>query len=313
MTLPAEKTSNYKIFNYSDYIPLVSTVTSLRDLYHKYVTLPQMQAKPDMKSTLNDLYYRSIEKKSIYRCVFLLIPFIGNIAVALSDFFASTREETPHAKQRNSRLLKDIKRAKNFPTKKFKLEGKWFESQPTYGKGNACALHAILGKKDKNGIYYYCEAKERYAKGLNPIANEQVKKYFLVAIKTCLDKQKKYAKNGKPSFDTSSYMLHCKTPNSTFIKNKWHQIQNKSQKTKETFLTSSVVINWYKKIISHAKTFLSTEDIDVIAQMHNRHVKIFSSQNNQINLVSESNKDASGDAIILFFALRRWENSLCSV
>jgi len=62
-----------------DYIPLVSTVSNLIDLFQKYVVLPLLA-----KGTLNQ-YYQHLQQKSFLRCIALLIPILGNIVVGIYD------------------------------------------------------------------------------------------------------------------------------------------------------------------------------------------------------------------------------------
>ncbi|MBS4168595.1 HEAT repeat domain-containing protein [Parachlamydia sp. AcF125] len=66
----------------SDYIPGVSTVTNLIDLFQKCAVLPFKQKANISKSH----YYSYLKQKSFSRCVVLLLPVIGNILVAIYDF-----------------------------------------------------------------------------------------------------------------------------------------------------------------------------------------------------------------------------------
>ncbi len=68
---------------YGDYIPGVSTVKSLVDIFHKVVTLPRMNPAEIQKSR----YYTLLSEKSMVRCVVLLIPVLGNIVIGVYDFF----------------------------------------------------------------------------------------------------------------------------------------------------------------------------------------------------------------------------------
>lgn len=69
------------IDSYLDYIPLVSTATNLVDIFLKTVYIPSI----DDDVILNNHYYRYLENKNINRCLFLLVPFIGNIIILLID------------------------------------------------------------------------------------------------------------------------------------------------------------------------------------------------------------------------------------
>ena len=65
-----------------DYIPLVSTVSNLIDLFQKNVILSFID-----KGTINDShYFTHLKGKLDLRCVVLLIPLIGNIVIGIYDF-----------------------------------------------------------------------------------------------------------------------------------------------------------------------------------------------------------------------------------
>ncbi|MBS4168594.1 HEAT repeat domain-containing protein [Parachlamydia sp. AcF125] len=69
----------------SDYIPGISTITSLIDLFQKCVVLPFKQKANISKNH----YYTYLKQKSFSRCVVLLLPVIGNILIAIYDFAKS--------------------------------------------------------------------------------------------------------------------------------------------------------------------------------------------------------------------------------
>lgn len=71
-----------KADNICDYIPVVSTATNLVDLFQKAVVIPKLDA--DVISSSH--YYTHLKNKGIFRCLALLLPFIGNLLVAISDF-----------------------------------------------------------------------------------------------------------------------------------------------------------------------------------------------------------------------------------
>lgn len=64
-----------------DYVPVISTITNLCDLFLKYLILPRM----DSEKIENNHYYTYLDLKKPSRCILLLIPVIGNIIVALVD------------------------------------------------------------------------------------------------------------------------------------------------------------------------------------------------------------------------------------
>ncbi|MBS4168593.1 HEAT repeat domain-containing protein [Parachlamydia sp. AcF125] len=66
----------------SDYIPGISTITNLVDLFQKCAVLPFKQKTNVSKSH----YYTYLKQKSFSRCIVLLLPVVGNIIVATYDF-----------------------------------------------------------------------------------------------------------------------------------------------------------------------------------------------------------------------------------
>ncbi|MBS4169054.1 ankyrin repeat domain-containing protein [Parachlamydia sp. AcF125] len=66
----------------ADYVPGLSTITNLIDLFQKYVMLPTKQKA----NISNNHYYSYLKQKSFSRCIVLLVPVIGNISVAIYDF-----------------------------------------------------------------------------------------------------------------------------------------------------------------------------------------------------------------------------------
>lgn len=76
--------SNYlvKTDNFCDYIPVVSSITNLVDLFQKCVVLPFM----DKEAISSSHYYKYINEKSFARCFLLIIPVIGNIIIGIYDF-----------------------------------------------------------------------------------------------------------------------------------------------------------------------------------------------------------------------------------
>jgi len=69
-----------KIDAVCDYIPFVSTITNLVDLFQKSVILPIMERSGKNKNR----YYKYLNKKSFPRCVILLVPGV-NIFVGIHD------------------------------------------------------------------------------------------------------------------------------------------------------------------------------------------------------------------------------------
>ena len=74
-----------------DWVPVISTVSSIVDLFIKTVVLP-------FKSGYiihNNIYYTHLHDKSFTRCITLLIPIFGNLAVKLYDFTAPYTPNLP--------------------------------------------------------------------------------------------------------------------------------------------------------------------------------------------------------------------------
>jgi hypothetical protein len=71
-----------KIDNFCDYVPFVSSVINMVDLFQKCVILPLIQ-----KSTVQaSQYYKHLDQKSFARCALLMIPVFGNIIIGVYDF-----------------------------------------------------------------------------------------------------------------------------------------------------------------------------------------------------------------------------------
>lgn len=78
-----------KLDTYADYIPVVSSITNLVDLFLKYVFRPcvgeaQLQ---------NNHYFAYLDTKTWLRSITLLVPVIGNILIAIIDIYSAIRAE----------------------------------------------------------------------------------------------------------------------------------------------------------------------------------------------------------------------------
>lgn len=86
----------------ADYIPIVSTLTNLVDLFQKCV----VDLCTNSETTRKSPYYTHIRDKQALRCVILLIPVIGNILIGIYDVVhqckPSNREKSqnPESEQR---------------------------------------------------------------------------------------------------------------------------------------------------------------------------------------------------------------------
>lgn len=72
-----------KIDQYSDYVPVWSTVTNLIAIFEKYVG----NWICCQTSSEDHEYCKYIQDKSYRRCALLLLPIIGNVVIAIYDFF----------------------------------------------------------------------------------------------------------------------------------------------------------------------------------------------------------------------------------
>ena len=80
--------NNLVIFDRAlDYIPVVSSLKNLIQIFQKTVFLSQMQSQSISASR----YYTYLSQKSFNRYFMLLVPFVGNIIVAICDFTKSRR------------------------------------------------------------------------------------------------------------------------------------------------------------------------------------------------------------------------------
>lgn len=66
---------------FCDYVPVVSSIVNLFNLFQKCVVFP-FQEKSVL---LSSYYWKKIDKKSFVRCFLLLIPVVGNIIISIHD------------------------------------------------------------------------------------------------------------------------------------------------------------------------------------------------------------------------------------
>jgi hypothetical protein len=91
-----------KADNVCDYIPTISTLSNLTDLFQKCVILPFKSNQ----TIDNNHYYTHLKNKSILRSIVLLIPVIGNIIVGIYDFALNNREKVLALLKKNGLALK---------------------------------------------------------------------------------------------------------------------------------------------------------------------------------------------------------------
>lgn len=68
-----------------DYIPFVSTISNVVDLFQKYVC----KCLPNVSK---NRYWAHIKQKDLFRCVILLLPVLGNIYILVSDFLEHKKD-----------------------------------------------------------------------------------------------------------------------------------------------------------------------------------------------------------------------------
>ncbi|HSX12421.1 MAG TPA: DUF4116 domain-containing protein [Rhabdochlamydiaceae bacterium] len=81
-----------KADNICDYVPFLSTITNLIDIFQKAVIIPSMKKSTTVSSRY---YYTHLNEKNFSRCIALLVPILGNIIVAIYDFVNSLQQITP--------------------------------------------------------------------------------------------------------------------------------------------------------------------------------------------------------------------------
>jgi hypothetical protein len=81
-----------KIDCFCDYVPFVSSVTNLIDLFQKCVILLLM----DKSKIASSHYYKHLDQKSFSRCIVLVIPVIGNIIIGIYDFSNKKESNVDH-------------------------------------------------------------------------------------------------------------------------------------------------------------------------------------------------------------------------
>lgn len=69
-----------------DYIPFVSTITNLVDLFQKTLTLPEPNRSQE------NPYYTYLREKDDFRCKVLLVPIFGNIFIMLYDLMNKCKQ-----------------------------------------------------------------------------------------------------------------------------------------------------------------------------------------------------------------------------
>lgn len=73
-----------------EYVPCISTLSSVEAIYHKWTQLPKMTLKTIDKSR----YYTHLNETSYFRYVTLLVPIFGNVLIFLLDAFRSNKPKT---------------------------------------------------------------------------------------------------------------------------------------------------------------------------------------------------------------------------
>jgi hypothetical protein len=85
-----------------DYIPVLSTVNNIVDLFQKCVITPFVE----MNVIANNRYFQHLTEKSVFRCILLLVPVIGNIVVRSMD--SSYKKEVLRQVENDPLSLKNV-------------------------------------------------------------------------------------------------------------------------------------------------------------------------------------------------------------
>lgn len=78
-----------KADRYLDYVPFVSTVTNLVDIFLKYVYKP-CRGESNLE---NSHYFAYLDTKNLLRSIILLIPILGNIVIGVADIYCAIKAE----------------------------------------------------------------------------------------------------------------------------------------------------------------------------------------------------------------------------
>jgi len=71
-----------------DYVPFISTATNLIDIFQKCVVIPLL----DREFVEENHYLSHLKSKSYLRCVFLLVPILGNLIIIGVDSVSNRRD-----------------------------------------------------------------------------------------------------------------------------------------------------------------------------------------------------------------------------
>lgn len=143
-----------------DKVPFVSSVTNTLDIFQKSVFVPLSNTKTRCH------YYKHLESKSFIRCLALLIPIIGNIAIFIFDHYSKKNPEKVEKaeKPRQSSELPpyDPRVEKHIPQKMLsEMPGKWLSTYPLQpyiqpGKGAfqpVGILNPVIDSEEKFQIF----------------------------------------------------------------------------------------------------------------------------------------------------------------
>lgn len=86
-----------KIDRLADYIPIVSSLSNLFDIFCKKIFIPILQKTNS--EILKNRYFCYINQKDLFRCAILLIPIVGNLIIYIQDFLSE--EGIAHRKALN--------------------------------------------------------------------------------------------------------------------------------------------------------------------------------------------------------------------
>lgn len=78
-----------------DYCPVLSSCSNLVDLCYKSFVFSSL----NKTQIQQDRYYQHLDQKSVFRCLILMVPILGNVLIALCDFiswiFTDSKQPSP--------------------------------------------------------------------------------------------------------------------------------------------------------------------------------------------------------------------------
>ena len=88
----------------ADYVPIVSSITNLVDLFQKCI----IHLGIKQKTVSNSHYYTHINSKKAVRCVILLIPVIGNVSIGIFDYKNNKYKNNKKSQKQKKREIIEV-------------------------------------------------------------------------------------------------------------------------------------------------------------------------------------------------------------